>query len=66
MATRVAAAQEGLDEAMKEACAASNEKGVLVASSTMAVSAASDDDAECKQSERSEVQELRGAMRETS
>ena len=51
--TRVVAAQEGPDEAMKqalaassakEACAASNAKGVLAASSTMTASAASDAD----------------------
>ena len=53
LATRVAAAQEGPDEAMKqalaassakEASAASNAKGVLDASSTMVASAASDAD----------------------
>ena len=107
MATRVAAAQEGPDEAMRQALAAgsakepsavSNAKEVLAASSTLKASAASDvdvieknqiggekqvllmgspmcqtilrcdhdDDAGCKQSERSQVQELREAMRETS
>ena len=53
VATRVAAAQEGPDEAMrqalaassaKEASAVSNAKGVLAASSTMTASAASDAD----------------------
>ena len=123
VATRVAAAQEGPDEAMRQALAASsaketsavsNAKGVLAASRKMTACAARDadvveknqmggeklmlligsnvlhhhdqvaecrgktrktyrktgcdhdDDADCKQSERGQVQELRGAMCETS
>ena len=44
MVTRVAAAQEGPDEAMRQVLAASNAKGVPAASSTMKASAASDAD----------------------
>ena len=74
LATRVAAAQEGLDEAMRQALAASSAKEAsAVSNAKETVSNVSDilrcdhdDDAGCKQSGRSQVQELRGAMRETS